>query len=147
MKTRTKTVVSLLIFFISYTLSAQKIQYGYDASGNRIQRKLVVSCPTCPNNGREAAPSVTDNISPVIKYNLALFPNPTQDKVILTCSNLAEGETASVLVTDENGKTLYTQQNIQAQSEINMSSYNNGMYLVRVSIGKEVQVYKVMKIQ
>jgi len=129
--------------------SQNKIEYTYDKTGNRTVRKLYV-CPNCPAGGRMASAQPTPQDSTQViatQHGLNIFPNPTQDKINLNLSNLKDDETAEVVVTDETGKTLYNAKNLQSENQINMASYNNGTYFVRVTMGKDVVVYKVMKLQ
>jgi len=143
-----KKIILYLTLFISVKSYSQAIEYLYDANGNRTERHLYV-CPSCPQGGRMAAtPPPQDTTQAVAaKHGLNVFPNPTQDKINLTLTNLTDDETTSVTVSDESGKALYTAKNLQSQNEINMASFNNGTYFVRVTMGKDVMVYKVMKVQ
>jgi|GEM_PF-1539436 hypothetical protein len=140
-------VISIVIFTVS--TKAQTLQYSYDKNGNSVKRKLYVTpCNNCaPPNQRTAATPVDTAQSISLEHGLNVFPNPTQDKVNLTLSNLKDGEITEVIVTDMSGKTLYFQKNLQSQNEINMASFNNGNYFLRVTMGNDVRVYKVMKIQ
>jgi hypothetical protein len=145
-----KKIILYLALFLSIKNFAQAIQYGYDANGNRTPRELyVVPCNNCPPvNQRTAAAPPTDSIQVIaLQHGLNVFPNPTQDKVNLTVSNLKDDETTSAIVTDESGKVLYTAKSLQSQNEININTFNNGTYFVRVTIGKDVMVYKVIKVQ
>jgi hypothetical protein len=144
------TIVCLiLVFGCSFYVNAQSKSYSYDNVGNRVLRHLTV-CPTCRTvqNEPSAATKSTDTTKILaVQHGLNVFPNPTQDKVVLSLSNLKDGETTSLTLSDETGKILYTSQNLQEQNEVNMSSYNNGTYIMRVIVGKDVMVYKIMKVQ
>jgi hypothetical protein len=147
-----KKIILYFTLFISVKGYSQAIEYVYDGNGNRTERRLYVTpCPTCPQNGRVAstppAPEAAVQEQVAAQHGLNVFPNPTQDKVNLTLSNLKDDETTSVTVIDEGGKTVYSAKNLQSQNEINMAGFNNGTYFVRVIVGKDVVIYKVMKVQ
>ena len=143
-----KILICLFITLYNFTYAQTHIGYSYDNNGNRVQRILVVDCNGCPTNQRTTAAEKPDSTQVLAtQHGLSVFPNPTQDKVNLTLSNLKDDETTSVVVTDETGKTIYSAKNLQLQNEINVSSFNNGTYFLRVSVGKDVMVYKVMKLQ
>jgi hypothetical protein len=150
MKNQSMFLLSVLFFFLTIQLKAQTtVQYSYDKAGNRIQRKLYV-CTTCrpdQQNGKVASQEKDTTQILAAQHGLNVYPNPTQDKVNLTLSNLKDDETTSVVVTDETGKTVYSAKNLQLQNEINVSTFNNGTYFFRITMGKDVMVYKVMKIQ
>ena len=144
-----KTLICLLAIVTTSSYAQNKVSYGYDVNGNR---KIRNTCPTCrlahnPDNSSSADTSIQADTAIAIKHGANLFPNPTQNRVNLSLSNLKDDEATAVLVTDENGQTLYTQKNLQAQNQIDLSSFNNGTYFVRVTMGKDVLVYKVMKLQ
>jgi hypothetical protein len=146
-----KFILSIASLVYAINVRAQKVQYAYDKNGGGIQRKLYITppppCNNCPPpGGRDAAPVDTTQIV-IAQHVIGLFPNPTQDKVNLNISNLKDDETTEVVVTDGAGKTFYSAKNLQAENQINMGTYSNGTYFVRISIGKDVLVYKVIKVQ
>ena len=149
-----KLKLIILLLLSGYIISAQtqKEQYKYDPAGNRILRNPCTSCRLI-HTPPKVDPTVIDtavtlsDVQIAAKYGLNVFPNPTQDRVNLAIRNLTADETATVLVTDVTGKTLLSQNNIRAESQIDMSSFNVGTYFVRVTIGKDVIVYKVLRIQ
>src|ERR1700756_322613 len=143
-----KKIILYLTLLMSVKSYSQAIEYLYDGNGNRTERHLYV-CPSCPAGGRKAAPADTlkKQEQLVQQYGVNVYPNPTQDKINLSLNNLQNNVQTIVTVADEAGKILYTGQNLQPQNEINMASYNNGTYFIRLLIGKDVMVYKIMKVQ
>jgi hypothetical protein len=98
--------------------------------------------------GQEADTAATlGEIQIAQKHGVGIYPNPTQDKIILAIDNLNPDEAALVIITDEIGKTLYTQNNLKTENKIDMSSYNIGTYFVKVMVGTDITVYKVLRIQ
>lgn len=120
-----------------------KIQYGYDASGNRIIRQLVVSDP----NTERTTEALTDEKAKETAKELGLnvFPNPAQDKVQLVISNLGD-QKATIFLIDAQGKNLLDKQTSAPQSEVDITPYKTGVYFIKVIVGKETLFYKVMKL-
>jgi hypothetical protein len=145
-----KIFICLFIILCTSAYAQNKVEYDYDNKGNRKLRKTCLTCrlthnPTHPSS--EGTASIQADTIIAIKHGVQLFPNPTQSKVNLNLSNLKDNEMAEVIVSDENGKTLYSAKNLQSENEINMAGFNNGTYFVRVTMGKDVLIYKVMKLQ
>ncbi|MBS1646422.1 MAG: T9SS type A sorting domain-containing protein [Bacteroidetes bacterium] len=143
-----KIILTLaLMVFVAKSYSQNTIEYVYDANGNRTERRLYV-CPSCPIGQRKVAPTAKDDSTQTLamQHGINVFPNPTQDKVMLTISNLQDEEPTQVFVTDETGTVLYTSKNVQSQNEINMANYTSGTYFIRIVIGKKVLTYKVIKV-
>ena len=145
-----KKLLILFSLLSSGAFAQNKIQYIYDDAGNRKQRNTCINCrqmqnPPDPKKPEGAADEASIQLAQ--QHGLNVFPNPTQDKVVVSLSNVKDDEPTAVLVTDEAGKTIYSAKNLQQQSQIDMSNYQVGVYFVKVSIGKDVLVYKIMKIQ
>jgi hypothetical protein len=74
-----------------------------------------------------------------------LAPNPTKAIVHLTVNDLADNETTTYYLLDFNGKVLDKKQMSSNTQEVDLSSYAQGMYFIRVLINKESLYYKVVK--
>src|ERR1700752_4207318 len=152
-----KNIVLSIILFLSikgYTQNPNAVNYKYDLAGNRYDREPCMNCRMIHNNsnGPNSSGSIDTlvtlaDIQVAMAHGANVFPNPTQDKITIYLSNLKDDEPTSVIVTDESGQTVYTQKNLGAQNEINMSSFNVGTYFVRVLMGNDVLIYKVLRIQ
>ncbi len=149
MKKGNKKCLLYIVILCSFNLflNAQAVKYSYDPAGNRINRKLYV-CPNCPVSGREANNDTTKKTEKLAaQYGVTAYPNPTLDKVNLNITNLPNKEQTDVELVDASGAILLTEKNLQQQNQIDMSSYRQGIYYLRVSVGKDVMLYKIMKVQ
>jgi hypothetical protein len=70
--------------------------------------------------------------------SFSVYPNPTNG--ILNVSNTAE----QVLIYDILGQLLDTQNNVQ---QINLNPYAPGFYLLSLRRGKDIERFKVQKIE
>lgn len=75
---------------------------------------------------------------------VTIAPNPFQDKVIITVSDM-ENEVKSVQVYNALGALIYNANTEQQQVEINLNSEKNGIYFVRISIDGQTSIHKVIK--
>jgi hypothetical protein len=71
-----------------------------------------------------------------------VFPNPTKGKVTL---NLPSTETATVTVYNALGKIVYSFNNAQNGTIIDLSSNQTGIYMIQISTEKESNIYRIVK--
>jgi hypothetical protein len=141
---------SIFIFILLVTvksLFSQPVKYSYDNNGARIQRKPVsiYESRLALNLGGEEKEK--DKKAKEIEQNhgISLAPNPTKAIVHLTVNDLADNETATYYLLDFNGKVLDKKQMSTNTQDVDLSSYAQGMYFIRVLINKESLYYKVVK--
>jgi len=73
-----------------------------------------------------------------------VFPNPVVD--FLTISNKNEDQNLTVLLTDVNGKRLYSWKLNSSTTEIDVSNYETGIYFVNISNAKNnIKSFKILK--
>lgn len=139
MKTIFTAFVSVL--FCS-TVSAQSIEYGYDACGNRISRQIVLQ-----KSNKSLSTSAQQNIfSEELLGNsqVRIYPNPTHGrlKVVIQSPDESYG---SIEVYDTQGHRIVHLPNAEHENDIDLSPRPNGIYLMRFSIGDEVSTWKIIK--
>lgn len=75
-------------------------------------------------------------------WSILFYPNPSRDKVFIEADNIID----EILITDLNGKTVFSLLKPEMTTEINTSDWSSGIYVVRVLKGKEVVTGKLMVI-
>ena len=147
MKTNNKIIVSLFMLFLGLGLSAQnKIQFGYDKNGNRIQRKLIVT----DNNENQRTASTPDTSKTVVanEHVIGVFPNPTQNMLNVNITHIETNELIDLFLSDEGGRSILTLKNQASTSVVNMENYKTGVYYLQVKVGNDKpSIYKIMKIE
>lgn len=73
--------------------------------------------------------------------NISIYPNPTDGNLNISVSN---GLISNIVVTDISGKVLVEKTVNADQSEIDLSSYNKGIYLVKVVTENDSYIEKVV---
>lgn len=87
----------------------------------------------------EGEPLNTDTTA--LEDSLTLYPNPVKDKLLIkTAVNDYEIEIVNLL-----GQKVKSYYGLSANSEIDMSSYNQGIYFVRVLTLEKSSVFKIIK--
>ena len=72
--------------------------------------------------------------------NISLYPNPTTGIVQITTE-----QTLSIEVHDISGKLVYQQSNVTAQTTLNLSALNAGVYFVKMTGDNTERVQKLIK--
>lgn len=73
-------------------------------------------------------------------WSILFYPNPSRDKVYIEADNIID----EILITDLNGKTVFSLLKPEMTTEINTSEWSSGIYVVRVLKGEEVVTGKLM---
>ena len=90
------------------------------------------------------APITTGINSSVIENNLALYPNPTSNILNVSFGNIQFVE--QITLTDLQGKIIVQKKNITSNNlQLDLSNYNNGLYLLQVQSKEDTKVFKVTK--
>lgn len=130
-----KTALSILAFCAISLAAAQSVEYGYDACGNRVARRLVLD---------ETDPQEEFAEEQLGAAQVRIYPNPTYGhlKVTIHCADEPQG---SIAVYDIGGDMAVAFRNIGRENDIDLSSRPGGVYLVRISLADDVSTWKIIK--
>jgi hypothetical protein len=117
------------------------IAFAYDASGNRIQRSLVMV--NCSQQHRTA--DTSSNKHEASAFLVKAFPNPAQDKINVEITQDSAAAESAVLLLDLTGKTVYSGVTSSLQMQIDVSRLVEGIYLLKITRGKQSTTYNVFK--
>ena len=77
-----------------------------------------------------------------LSAHFELYPNPTRSTVQLSWTSSGS---ASVVLTDFNGKVLSSQVVDETQTTLDLSNYTPGVYLITVQMGEQVVTERIIK--
>lgn len=127
-------VFSMLLFICAFGINnahAQAIQYYYDNNGNRISELVVVLHKSAINNDSTSC--------------ITVYPNPTVAQVNVSIPCIQNCGDATVYVSDGSGNLISTQKLTSTISQVNLTSYTQGIYYLRIIMCNEQYTYKVIK--
>ncbi len=158
---------SLLIFLGIFPAGAQNtVQYGYDASGNRISRTIVM---------KQMAPAPQDSSENAIKEQeamanvpgqfddnqnaafqeiyadmlseaaITIYPNPTKGQLSVRITNLPQNTTSALELFDIRGRSLVRKEAVSEYNELDISHQPVGTYLMQITIGSSVTTWKIIR--
>lgn len=138
-----KAALPILAFCaISLAATAQSVEYGYDACGNRVARRLVLD-----QFGKDqpiADPQDDFAEEQLGSARIRIYPNPTCGhlKVTIHCADEPQG---SIEVFDTHGNRAVDFFNIGRENDIDLSSRPGGVYFVRLCLADDVSTWKIIK--
>jgi hypothetical protein len=128
-------------------------EYGYDAAGNRIIRKVVIIPPppapqSSPSHkSMSGIDSVQNDVLTDRAGDIALkiYPNPTTSAITLEVEHATEEITGMIYLHNSSGGMLSSQAIHSDRTEIDMRSYPAGIYLATVLINGKQTHWKNIK--
>ncbi len=88
------------------------------------------------------------NSNELKKSEVIIYPNPVINKVNIE-TKIQNDSNYKIIVSDVLGKTIYTfegvSENLKIETTINMESWNNGIYFLKLEVGKSMMTKKIIK--
>lgn len=136
-------IIGLLLLIGINNMHAQnKVHYGYDASGNRISRTVVLS-KSMANAVRNKQNGYSDAED---CYNVKIYPNHTDSRVRVTVSDKTGGKVSGLIAVYSTGGAIVTKQKImEFGNDIDLSGKQNGIYILHITVGNSVSTWKIIK--
>lgn len=139
---------SLILAFLlglSMSLSGQQhISFGYDNNGNRISRTLKV---TVLKSGQLTFPVDLAKLEEQQEMNqgITVYPNPATTTLMIKIDGYTDILPKSITIYNLSGIILYRFENPGTENEINLTAFEDGIYVLRLLIGPESYTYKIIK--
>jgi YD repeat-containing protein len=143
-----KKHMKLQIFFLFWLVAvtcaqAQTVRFAYDPAGNRISRTIIMSS-SLRADAQEEPKTLIEQLTGEIQVKI--YPNPTRGMLQVEISgNTGDAEPVMLSVFDTGGKQLQMQQAVSNLTLVNLSSYPEGIYILRLLINGKPTDYKIIK--
>ena len=147
-----KNLFTILLFvFISLlSFSQTDIAYDYDANGNRIVRRII----NMTDKSLEST-DTTEYNEEVLEQKLAFeeqlgdtqlsyFPNPVKDWLQIKLTGSEKWKIGNYSLFNNDGKLL-DQGQLNANNKLDFKPYAPGLYLLKIEVEGEQQVWKILK--
>lgn len=133
----------ILIMILSNGLFAQqRMQYTYDACGNRTKREIILLKNSQNQGGGKGQDTLFSQINNI---DVQLFPNPTLGIINISVKDTSDSGNYDISVIDQFGHIIFEFQTANSDFEIDLSKYPAGMYsfnLVMKSFTKNWTIIK-----
>src|SRR5579863_1784564 len=121
--------VLLCLSFFTHEVNAQ-VYYYYDDNGNRISS-------SASHHSAERRKDTS---------KIKIYPNPTNGEVNVSISTLDKCRHANIYIMDGTGNLLATQEATSTLTTIDLTSYKEGIYYLRVNMCDEQSSCKIVKV-
>ena len=140
-------IVALLIALIGawpvcHAQQPQTVTFAYDLNGNRITREILFGkLERNEETSEELLPTATDFFETM---EVSLYPNPTNDKFFVEIKGNTS-EKAEAALTHISGAVLEKRILVNSLESFDLSGHAVGVYLLRLEVGNETHIWKVIK--
>jgi hypothetical protein len=139
---KTITILFMTLLCCIVQTKAQTVSFSYDNDGNMTERKLVVVRPSGVKASPKDSVSVTDRIG---EQKVTIYPNPTWGIFQVAVTQFDSKQKSYFHLYSLSGTKLQ-QKNLTGEStDIDISNYPPGTYLLDVFLGDKVSRWKVIK--
>ena len=109
-------------------------------SGNFAVELTLNNCSALSDCFTISSTTVIDDIN---KHSeIQLFPNPTTNELLISLDGI---DVVDVIILDVQGKVLSKQSDLFDQDRIDLSSYGDGTYLIKIITPEEIRVIRTIK--
>ena len=147
-------IITLLIgFAIPLFCMAQNplaVEYGYDASGNRILTRII-ELPQAPPEGAVAVTLDFPETEPeyfedrIAQMKMKIYPNPATERITLEISNMEDVQTGIFKLFSLSGQLLQEQPVHSSMTTISLVGLAKGAYILKVRINDHTENLKIIK--
>ena len=162
-----RITLTILVLSIFINLNGQRIGYTYDENGNRVSRTLIVEelqarsvyfpsfYSVNPNSSvpEQALAGATEDeliaeletIPEEGEVTTFIYPNPNKGLIKIDISNMPLNSKSEIRLYDLYGTELKIVKNIERHTEIDISQFRDGIYILRIKINERLFDWKVIK--
>ncbi|GHT17582.1 hypothetical protein FACS189429_1960 [Bacteroidia bacterium] len=153
--------ITFFVFCFFQTAKSQTVHFKYDAAGNCIEKYKTVTMPapraqSYTGNTQETDSvadeenASADNIIAVVEdivgeTVIRIYPNPTRGILQIEMQNKAPELPVTYTLTAVNGKYLTGGQSTDNPLLLDLSGFQSGVYLLRLTIDGKSETYKIIK--
>jgi hypothetical protein len=134
-----------LILFATLTVFAcadtygQRIEYAYDASGNRITRKKEI---VLTKSAESPAPILTEELA---ERTIKIYPNPTEGNLKVEISDFDKCQSVNLTIYNMQGQVILKRKMESSVADLDISGKPNGLYVLQINIDGANTSWKIIK--
>ena len=140
-------ILLLLSGIISSVFSQNRVNYTYDAAGNRLSglsSQLRMAAIT--NHETEEEIDSEEIYSDKIELsNIRIYPNPTKGILKIEIIRMSEDNPIHIQLYDMSGRMLINEPNAAPFTDLNISDQPAGTYLLRIFSDNRTTNWKIIK--
>jgi hypothetical protein len=122
------------------------IEFAYDLSGNRITREVVTLGPVGGLKSLVNEEEIINEIEQQEFRKFQVYPNPATQCVFVSLNDAAlEVPERLIIVYDYLGKEMLSLKAFDEVTQVDLSSFNSGIYILRLVYGNSSRECKIIK--
>lgn len=122
------------------------VNFNYDDNGNRIFKEIVITQVIDKGNVQETkSPFLTSALDTMNTLEISIYPNPTNNKVIVATKGMESSQTLKAVLLSMTGEVLEERIIADTRESFDLSEKASGVYLIELYINQEKQIWKVIK--
>jgi hypothetical protein len=129
----------MLAVFAYTDAYAQRIEYAYDASGNRITRKKEI---VLTKSSESPATVFTEELA---ERAIKIYPNPTEGHLKVEISDFDKCQSISLNIYNMQGQVILKRKMESSVCDLDISGRPNGLYVLQINIDGENTSWKIIK--
>ncbi len=142
----------IMVFFcllcfdsLGQKISETRVEYTYDANGNRILRKIIVLGKNIPDSIQNFDSTEYLQKVQVNDRKIIVYPNPTKGLITVMIDPYPEQTEAEIIVLNTVGIVLQRKTIIGVSNHIDFSDYPPGLYILHLKLSEENFEWKIIK--
>lgn len=136
--------------FEIYGRGCFKMVYGFDNTGNRTSRTIVM---TVVGRKSEAVFDSTDNreekrekFTDVLEgSSISIYPNPTRGVLVVQITHLTSDKSVSIILYDLSGRVVVRKERVMEHTLIDISGQPMGTYILKIFNDNKTTEWKIIK--
>jgi hypothetical protein len=120
---------------------ADRIQYSYDESGNRISIREI----GMRNKGDSTPADTLSRNHRMSAHRITIHPNPTDGRLKVEITGEGSLEGASISIFGLHGDVVYSDNEPDVENNIDISECPNGIYILIIRVDGEFSTWKLIK--
>lgn len=156
-----KRIISVIfILFNSCILFSQNVAYSYDENGNRLAKTIIVeqlrsNSFTFPvlnpkdlksNSEEYAKTKESEEVkSDQEAITTVVYPNPNKGLIKIDILNMPSNAKTDMRLYNVNGAELIVKRNFENYSEVDITKFKEGTYILRIKINETIFDWKIIK--
>lgn len=138
-------LIIIMTYFIMMSLIkvvAQTVSYEYDLAGNCIERSIIIGNKSVTIDDQDDY-FVEESIA---ETTMKIYPNPTKGMLRVEFGTVIGKKTIIVFVYDMQGRVVFNSRiDGETNLPIDLTSSPNGIFIMKVIIGKQETSWKIIK--
>lgn len=143
MKLKHQPILAAMTLSFAVSIApAQTISYAYDSSGNRISRELRMNAKSMPKQTVVEQAYVQEILS---ERSIYIHPNPTKGIISVEVVEYENKDNGKIDIFNLSGRRLLSKPLNSACVTLDLSSADNGIYILHISLNGSCTSWKIIK--